>query len=218
MGNTILAILEQVWPRLKAEAPGAAAWTRKACARARTAEFMAPLLLRWYLAPVFWMAGVQKFSHFSETAVWFGDAESGLGLPAPYIWVFLVALFETLGAVFLFLGFATRVISLPLMVIMAVAALEVHWPNGWLAIAAGQGLFATGRTMAAVERLQQAKEILQSQTDYNWLTEHGNLVMLNNGVEFAVTYFVMLLTLFFIGGGRYVSADYWLKRHWHWQD
>ncbi|MEF1306676.1 AraC family transcriptional regulator, partial [Vibrio owensii] len=36
--------------------------------------------------------------------------------------------------------------------------------------------------------------------------------MLNNGMEFAATYFVMLLVLFFYGGGRYVSLDYWLRK------
>jgi len=36
--------------------------------------------------------------------------------------------------------------------------------------------------------------------------------VLNNGIEFAATYLVMLAALFFLGGGRYVSVDYWLAR------
>ena len=44
------------------------------------ADFLAPLLLRLYLAPVFWMAGWNKLAHFEDTAAWFGD---GLGLPLP---------------------------------------------------------------------------------------------------------------------------------------
>nr|MBF4390077.1 AraC family transcriptional regulator [Vibrio anguillarum] len=32
------------------------------------------------------------------------------------------------------------------------------------------------------------------------------------GMEFAATYFVMLMVLFIYGGGRYVSLDYWLKK------
>ena len=194
--------------------PAIVALFRLGCNKAKAAEFLAPLLLRCYLAPVFWMAGVQKFSHFTETAEWFGSVDNGLGLPMPYLLVLLVALFETLGAILLFCGLATRLISLPLMIIMLVAAFTVHLQNGWLAIAAGSGLFATPRTQAAAERLQQAKEILQSQADYDWLTEHGSFVVLNNGVEFAVTYFIMLLVLFFMGGGRYVSADYWLAQRY----
>ncbi len=47
---------------------------------------------------------------------------------------------------------------------------------------------------------------------YNYITELGDPVMLNNGMEFATTYFVMLAVLFIYGGGRYVSMDYWLKK------
>ncbi len=178
--------------------PGLVRIVRVTCDKARAVEFLAPLLLRIYLAPVFWMAGTKKFLNFSDTAEWFGNSEWGLGLPMPYLLVFLVALFETLGALFLFFGFAVRLMSVPLMLIMLVAALTTHWSNGWLAIATGSGIFATDRTMGAMERLEQAKQILQSQGDYQWLTENGSLVVLNNGIEFAATYFVMLLVLFFV--------------------
>jgi len=209
MSNTIFSKFAAI---MLETAPIVVAWVRKACDKARCMDFLAPLLMRLYLAPVLWMAGAKKFSSFTDTAEWFGNAEWGLGLPAPYLLVFLVGLFEILGALFLLFGFATRFIALPLMVIMAFAAFTVHWRNGWLAIATGDGIFATDRTKAAVERLAQAKELLQGQGDYQWLTEFGNFVVLNNGIEFAATYFVMLLALFFTGGGRYVSADYWLVR------
>ncbi|NJA06854.1 DoxX family protein [Methylomonas sp. UP202] len=209
MNNTTFATLMNMAAE---KVPVAARWCRRACDAARCLDFLAPLLIRLYLAPVFWMAGTKKFANFTDTAAWFGNAEWGLGLPAPYVLVFLVAFVETFGALFLVFGFATRVISLPLSVIMVVAAVTAHWQNGWLAIATGSGLFATDRTVAAIERLDKAKEILQAQGDYAYLTEFGSLAMLNNGIEFAATYFVLLVALFFLGGGRYVSADYWLKR------
>lgn len=196
------------------KAPTVIPFVRRSCDKARFVDFLAPLLLRLYLAPVLWMAGTRKFANFTDTAEWFGSAETGLGLPMPYLLVFLVALTETVGALFLLFGFATRLMSLPLMVIMAVAGVTAHLKNGWLAIATGSGIFATERTSGAIERLEKAKEILQSQGDYAWLTENGGFVVLNNGIEFAATYFVMLLALFFIGGGRYVSADYWLVRRY----
>lgn len=196
------------------KAPTVVPIVRRLCDQAKCADFLAPLLLRFYLAPVFWMAGTNKFANFTSTAEWFGNTEFGLGLPMPYLLVFLVALFETLGALFLLFGFATRLISLPLMVIMVVAAVTAHLKNGWLAIATGSGIFATDRTVGAIERLERAKEILQAQGDYQWLTEYGSFVVLNNGIEFAATYFVMLLVLFFIGGGRFVSADYWLVKRY----
>ncbi len=211
MNNTRISELMSV---ALEKAPEIALVVRSACDKAKLLDFLAPLLLRLYLAPVFWMAGAKKFSHFSETAEWFGNSEWGLGLPAPFVLVFLVGLFEILGSILLLFGLATRLITLPLMVIMAVAAVTAHWANGWLAIATASGIFATERTAGAIERLERAKEILQAQGDYNWLTENGGFVVLNNGIEFAATYFVMLLVLFFIGGGRFISADYWLAKRY----
>lgn len=182
------------------------------CDKAGFLDFLAPLALRLYLVPVFWMAGSNKFMGFSNTVEWFGNSEWGLGLPVPFLLVFLVALTEILGSIFLLFGFGVRIISIPLMLIMVVAAVTVHLKNGWLAIAEGSGIFATERTQGAIERLDVAKSILQENGNYQWLTENGNLVISNNGVEFAVTYFIMLLVLFFIGSGKYVSADYWIKK------
>ena len=33
----------------------------------------------------------------------------------------------------------------------------------------------------------------------------------NNGIEFPVIYILMILTLLFCGGGKYLSLDYWVK-------
>jgi putative oxidoreductase len=143
---------------------------------------------------------------------WFGNPDWGLGLPFPEIMAWAAALTEAGGAVLLLIGFAVRWISIPMMVTMVVAAVTVHLPNGWLAIAEGSGPFATERTMGAVERLDRAKEILQTHGNYDWLTQNGSFVVLNNGIEFAATYFIMLLVLFFIGAGRFFSMDYWIRR------
>lgn len=182
------------------------------CDKARALDFLAPLALRLYLVPIFWMAGSKKFANFGSTVEWFGNEEWGLGLPLPYLLVFLVALVEVLGAIFFLFGFGVRLISIPLMITMAIAAISVHLQNGWLAIAEGSGIFSTDRTIAAIEKLDKAKSLLKEYGNYDWLTENGSLVILNNGIEFAVTYFIMLLALFFIGAGNYVSVDYWLKR------
>lgn len=175
-------------------------------------DFIPALLLRIYLAPVFWMAGMQKAAHFSDTVEWFGNPEWGLGLPLPALMAFLATAAELGGAVCLALGLALRWMCIPMMATMLVAAFTVHWQNGWLAIAEGMGVFANMRTMEAHKRLQEAKEILMQHGDWDYLTEYGSFVILNNGVEFAVTYFVMLLALAFLGAGRYVSLDYWLRR------
>jgi len=175
-------------------------------------DFLAPLLLRLYLIPIFWMAGTQKLSHFDNTANWFGNEDWGLGLPFPWLMAVLAIAAELGGAILLALGLATRWISIPMMFTMVIAAVTVHWKNGWLAIATGDGIFATERTMGAIDRLDRAKSILQQHGNYDWLTQNGSVAILNNGIEFAATYFIMLLALLFIGGGKYISLDYWIAR------
>jgi putative oxidoreductase len=182
--------------------------------KTRKVDFLAPLALRLYLAPIFLMAGYNKYSHFENTAAWFGNPDWGLGLPLPKLMAFLSTSTELAGAAMLFFGLGVRWISIPLMVTMLVAAFAVHWQNGWLAIADGSlWLFGSDRITGGLERLEKAKEILMEHGNYDWLTENGSFVMLNNGIEFAATYFIMLLTLFFIGSGRYVSADYWIASY-----
>ena len=175
--------------------------------RLKAADFLAPLALRLYLVPVFWMAGTMKLSSMQGTIEWFGNAEWGLGLPFPTVLAYAATLSETVGAVLLLLGLGVRWISVPLMVTMVVAALKVHWHNGWLAIADG--------SMESSQRLSGFLDWLSEEFPgrYEYITELGQPVILNNGIEFAVTYFIMLLALLFIGGGKYVSTDYWLQHY-----
>jgi uncharacterized membrane protein YphA (DoxX/SURF4 family) len=181
--------------------------------RTRQADFLAPLLLRLYLAPIFWMAGTSKFNSFEDTAAWFGNPDWGLGLPAPELMAFLATSTEIAGAIMLILGFGVRWVSIPLMFTMIIAIFSVHWVNGWQAIADAKFcLFNCADANAAVEKLNAARELLKTHGNYDWLTEQGSIVILNNGIEFAATYFIMLLTLFFIGSGKYASVDYWVSQ------
>lgn len=172
--------------------------------------------LRLYLVPVFWMAGMQKYASFDDTVTWFGDPEFGLGLPMPWLMAFLATAAELGGAVLLALGLATRWISIPLLVTMVVAILTVHGEFGWQAIADAHAPFANERVMQAVANLDSIRALMREHGDYDALTSSGSLVMLNNGIEFAVTYALMLLALMVSGGGRYVSLDYfwacWLRK------
>ncbi len=166
---------------------------------------LAPLAIRLFLVPVFWMAGTQKIAGMEQTIEWFGNPDWGLGLPFPALLAHLAAYTEVVGALLLVLGLATRWISIPLIITMLVAIFAVHWEQGWAAIA------DSGASEIAV-RLGTAKELLMEHGNYAWLSEKGSLVILNNGIEFAVTYLIMLLSLLFTGGGRYVSLDYYLPR------
>src|SRR6056297_2412177 len=166
-------------------------------------EGLPPLALRLYLAPVLWMAGTQKLAAMDSTIEWFGNSEWGLGLPWSALLAPLAAWTEAIGALFLLLGLATRWVALPLLLTMIVAAVTVHWENGWAAI-------ADSGDPAIAQRLGVARELLAEHGNLGWLSEHGPLVILNNGIEFAATYALMLLVLLATGGGRFTSIDYYL--------
>lgn len=175
---------------------------------------LASLLLRLYLAPIFWMAGISKLNSFENTVDWFGNSDWGLGLPFPWLLAFLATATELAGAILLTLGLFTRLISIPLIVTMLVAITSVHWENGWQAIADANAPFANEHVLAAPEKLERARDILQEHGNYEWLTASGKFVILNNGIEFAATYLIMLLALIGLGAGKYHSLDYWLAHYW----
>ncbi|MEH8016734.1 DoxX family protein [Rheinheimera muenzenbergensis] len=183
-----------------------------AVVRSQSFSGIAPLLLRLYLAPVLAQAGWNKYLHFDNTVAWFGNADWGLGLPLPSLMAGLAIAAELGGAVLLALGLLTRLICIPLLITMLVAIFAVHCPNGWLAIADSSSWLANERVVNSAQQLNAAKSLLQQHGNYDWLTSNGNFVVLNNGIEFAATYFVMLLSLLFSGGGRYTSLDFWLWR------
>ena len=175
-------------------------------------DFLAPLLLRMYLVPVFWMAGSKKVEGFDGIVEWFGNSDWGLGLPFPFLMALLATATEFFGAIALFFGVAVRWFSIPLMITMVVAAGAVHWDNGWQAITDPSAPFANERVIDGANKLAIVKDVLQEHTNYDYITSSGSVVMLNNGIEFSMTYFVMLLALLFMGAGRYISIDYWIER------
>ena len=197
----------------------------------RRVDFLAPLLLRLFLAPVMIAAGWQKAGSFDSTVAWFGNDDWGLGLPFPALLATLAIVTELVGGIFLLIGLATRYVAVPLMITMLVAVFSVHWPNGWFAVAPSNLDTSMARPLAALgipaaqrslensaevgQRLQTVKGLLREHGHYSWLTEKGNFVVLNNGIEFATTYFIMLLVLFFHGAGRWFSIDYWVERRFN---
>ena len=191
----------------------------------RRLDFLAPLLFRLFLGPVFIAAGLNKVVAWDNTVAWFGNADWGLGLPLPGLMAFLAVSAELVGGFLLILGLATRYVAIPLMITMLVAAFAVHWEHGWFAIAPSDVSTSMAKPLAVIgipgaeaslqnseevsRRLSAARGLLREHGNYNWLTGRGTFVVLNNGIEFAATYFIMLLSLFFTGAGRYASLDYW---------
>ena len=201
------------------------------------------LLLRLYLAPVFIMAGFSKTQLLNENVTgfsaimadpsiiaWFGNSDWGLGLPFPALLANLVILVEFFGGWLLLVGAMTRLISIPLMFTMVIAATSVHADNGWFAITPTNSDISPAKVATwlgvdsaqaslenstqAAERLERMREILAEHGNTDWLYEKGNIVVLNNGIEFSSTYFIMLLALFFIGAGRYTSVDHFIAQRY----
>lgn len=196
---------------------------------------LASLLLRLILGPVLIAAGWEKLTGEN----WFGFQLESFPFPfnvlPPELSWFLASWTEFLGGILLLLGLGTRLIAIPLAVTMFVAAWAVHLDNGWPAIApsnppavcipaspenAASNVFeryikcynVNERTIEASKRLDRAKSILREHGNYRYLNGSGSIVKLNSGIEFAAIYLAMLIALVVIGGGRYLSLDYYLAR------
>lgn len=86
-----------------------------------------PLLFRLVLAYGFYGPATMKLQNFNGIVEWF----TGMGMPLPKLNAVLVTGTETAGFILLFLGLATRIISIPLIVVMGVAIATVHMGNGF---------------------------------------------------------------------------------------
>lgn len=170
-------------------------------------DFLALLAIRLYLLPVIYVGAESKVLGFSKTVAWFAasTADGGLGIPFPTFFAFLATTTEVLGLICIALGLFTRIMAIPMIILMSVASLKVHLSHGWLAIASNN-MESSQRMVAFLQWLME-----NYPGRFNYITELGDPVILNNGIEFSATYFIMLLVLLIWGGGKFVSADYWLK-------
>ncbi len=87
------------------------------------------LLARLAVAYGFYDPSMQKWSDIGSVATWF----ESMGIPFPTLNAYMAASTEILGVVLLTLGLFTRLISIPLMVIMVVAITTVHLSHGFSA-------------------------------------------------------------------------------------
>ncbi len=88
------------------------------------------LFVRLILAYGFYGPAMKKLSNFAGVVQWFSE---GLHLPFPYINAAMAVATEVSGVILLTLGLMTRLISIPMMVVMTVAISTVHWVNGFSA-------------------------------------------------------------------------------------
>ncbi|SDZ77667.1 DoxX protein [Thiothrix caldifontis] len=165
----------------------------------RVFDFIAPLAIRLFLAPMFWVSGVKHLGLFSSSdfviynpltwinteafqqsvAAMSNTVLAGMGAETLLI---LIGTIEIVAAILLVLGFAVRWVVLALMFAVVVLGL----------MAMGEAGFLT--------TMQQL------------VMSHGYTTMVNNQTEVYLVYFVLLLALFFMGAGRWVSLDWFIYR------
>lgn len=77
----------------------------------------------------FYEPAMNKWRDIDGISIWFAQ----LGIPFPTLGAYLAASMEATGVIFLILGLFTRLISLPLMIVVIVAIVSVHYSNGFSA-------------------------------------------------------------------------------------
>ncbi len=92
-------------------------------------ENISLLLARLTIAYGFYEPAMKKWSDISSVSGWFGS----LGIPFPTLSAYMAAGTELLGVILLTLGLFTRLISIPLIIVMIVAITTVHLAHGFSA-------------------------------------------------------------------------------------
>jgi len=87
------------------------------------------LLARFAIAYGFLDPAMKKWADIDAIAGWFGS----MGIPFPTLNAYMAASTEALGVLLLTLGLFTRLISVPLIVVMVVAIVTVHFAHGFSA-------------------------------------------------------------------------------------
>lgn len=134
--------------------------------------------LRLVLAYTFFGPAMMKWSDMSSVVAWF----TSMGIPFPTLNAYMSASTEITGVILLTLGLFTRLISIPLMVIMFVAIATVHGVNGFAFV-------------------KEGTEVVNAYV--NGTLVHGTMIQLNNGYELVLYYILMLLVLLGHGGGKF---------------
>ena len=87
-----------------------------------------PLLaIRLVLAYGFWGPATMKWNNIDGIIQWF----EGMDMPFPTLNAYMATATEMAGVILLLFGFFTRLISIPLIVVMLVAIFTVHYSNGF---------------------------------------------------------------------------------------
>ena len=103
-----------------------------------TTDVNVPALQRWAAIPLRLIVGygfvVHGYAKVMNGPDHFADALLALGVPAPHLMAWLTIAFELAGGLAVLAGAYIPLISVPLAVILLVAAITVHLPYGFTSI------------------------------------------------------------------------------------
>lgn len=85
------------------------------------------LFIRLTLSYGLYHPAVSKLKDINGIGQWF----ESMNYPLPYLNAYLATGTELAGVVLLLLGLGTRLISIPLIIVMIVAITTLHWGNGF---------------------------------------------------------------------------------------
>ncbi|WML89792.1 DoxX family protein [Thiothrix lacustris] len=166
----------------------------------RVFDFIAPLVIRLFLAPMFWISGVKHLGLFSSSDFAFYN---------PLTWVNPEAFQQSVAALnnTVFPGMGTETLLILLGTIEVVAAILLILGLGvrWVALALMFVVVVLGLiAMGDAGFLNTMEQLVMS---------HGYTDMANNLTEVYLVYFILLLALFFMGAGRWFSLDWYVYRN-----
>lgn len=166
----------------------------------RIFDFIAPLVIRLFLAPMFWVSGVKHLGLFSS---------SDFVIYNPLTWLNTEAFQQSVAALnntlFSGMGAETLVILLGTIEIIAAILLVLGLGVRWVALALMFVVVVLGLiAMGDAGFLNTMQQLVMS---------HGYTDMTSNLTEVYLLYFILLLALFFMGAGRWFSLDWYVYRN-----
>jgi hypothetical protein len=181
-------------------------WLDTAFRRVQLLDFLPLLAIRIYL-PIFYEGAHAKLTGFSALVQWFGAPAAGRAQHAGSAAHGDAGHRDGNGRVHLSRAWPLHAADLDPADGDHDGCRAVGSLVAWLGCDRGQDGGVDPALQAFMEWLAQ-----NFPGRFNYITKLGDPIILNNGIEFTVTYVIMLAVLLFYGAGRFLSLDYWIAR------
>lgn len=95
-------------------------------------------IVRIALAVLIFIHGAFRASHWDPYVTGFGDWLSSIGFPMGFYWAAAVTIYELIAPLFILARRFVTFACLGHIVIIALGAVLVHYPDGWFVVGAGR--------------------------------------------------------------------------------